>query len=266
MRWALTLLVACGTSPPAALPAPAERDDLPVASERVAEEASTSPEPAPPVAAPTERTLSVAAGELTIDTTLVGGGRRPLLLLHGYGGDGADMLPLGRLLAAEADVTVAVPTAPHLWRHGAPGRAWFERTDADANAQIERAATEVEAVLAALAAERPGAPILVGFSQGAQLAIELALRSTGGSPAGLAVLSGRALPRFRRRWSVLSGVPVLVTHGRADPLIPFRDGERIAREAERAGALVTFVPFEGGHELPVEVETALFGFLDPGPS
>lgn len=258
------LLTACATS---ARPAPTEPSPVVSTPAPPPSEPATAPpieltpsEPSAP-APSVERVVAVDAGGVVLETTLVGRGARPMLLLHGYGADGADMVPLARLLAARADLTVAVPAAPRTWRHGAPGRAWFERTDADANEQIERAAIEVEAVLAALASERPGAPILAGFSQGAQLAIELALRRAEPA-AGLVVLSGRALPRFRGRWGAVSGAPVLVTHGRADPLIPFRDGERMARDAEAAGARVTFVPFEGGHALPVEVETALFDFLE----
>lgn len=199
-----------------------------------------------------------------LDVALRGEGATAIVLLHGYGGSGDDMLPVAEALAAALPVRVAVPTSPRAWMHGGGGRAWFERTADDADAQVTRAAAEVEAVRAGLVAEGRAASdvVLAGFSQGASLALETALRATE-PPRALVFFSGRVLDRFAGRWGALAGVPVFVSHGRGDPLIPFHDGERAAERAAGAGAVVTVALFEGGHELPLEIVERASAFLAP---
>jgi predicted esterase len=54
---------------------------------------------------------------------------------------------------------------------------------------------------------------------------------------------------------------VLVVHGRFDPLLPFRGGERIAEVLAAHGFPVVFQGFDGGHEIPRSVLTAVQKFL-----
>lgn len=216
------------------------------------------PEPPAPSVVTEEHLVSVEVEGAHIETTVIGDGRHRMVLLHGYGGDGPDLFPLARALVASAAMTVATPTAPRPWAGGGAGRAWFERRAPDLEAQIDRALVQIEAVMAATDAD-----IVVGFSQGASLALEVGLRrAEAGHPIDAVVaLSGRALARSTGRWEALAGVPTFVSHGRADAIIPFSSGESIAREAERGGARVTFVPFSGAHEIPPEVDEALVAFL-----
>jgi phospholipase/carboxylesterase len=57
------------------------------------------------------------------------------------------------------------------------------------------------------------------------------------------------------------GMPVFMAHGRADNVLPFDLAERLHGELVTTGLAVTFVPFDGGHEIPEEVVTALGEFL-----
>ncbi len=221
--------------------------------------------PSAPARAPLVETRgrwAVPTGE--IDVVSVGAGSVGMVLLHGYGAEPEDMLPLARELASELPLTIAVPTAPRTWRFGGRGRAWFERGDgAELDRDVEIARGEIEAIVERLGEDGHPRVIVAGFSQGASLSLEVALHAAerGAPVAALVVLSGRNFSRYRGRWSALSNLPVFVSHGRADEVIPFASGEAIAETAETGGALTTFLPFEGGHAIPPEVRLALSTFL-----
>jgi predicted esterase len=53
-----------------------------------------------------------------------------------------------------------------------------------------------------------------------------------------------------------------VAHGRSDLVLPFAAADRFRKKMEAAGLKVTWVPFEGEHEMPVVVVTALNHFID----
>jgi phospholipase/carboxylesterase len=92
---------------------------------------------------------------------------------------------------------------------------------------------------------------LGGFSQGAMLACDVALR-TDRRLGGLMLLSGTMLARSE--WEPLmakrAGLKVLQSHGRYDPLLPFTSAEVLRDLLAGAGLKVGWVPFDGGHEIP----------------
>lgn len=200
----------------------------------------------------------------TLTARLRGRGDRALLLLHGYGAPGDDLVPLGEELARSVpNLRVVLPAAPQTWIHGGDGLAWYERARPDVPAQIEAARIALVDLLRALE-ETEGIPpsrvVYGGFSMGATMSLELAL-SGPSRPAGIVALSGNALPRFDGKWQALSGQRVFVSHGRADSILAFAQGQRIASSATQAGATVVFVPFDGDHEIPAEVRERLVVFL-----
>lgn len=204
---------------------------------------------------------------------------------HGFGAPGNDLVPLGAELfrsAGTGALAMLFPEAPlSLAAEGLPdGRAWWPldlsrlQTDAplDAGELARRepagsgkaAAALGEA--AAACAERlrlePRRVVLGGFSQGAMVAADCAFRS--GLPwAGLCLLSGAPLhlARWRRQAESLAGRPVLQTHGRMDPILPFDGAEAVRDTLTAAGMAVDFRPFMGGHTIPPEALDALPGFL-----
>ena len=198
-----------------------------------------------------------------------GGGNGPVVvLMHGFGAPGTDLVPLWRELSVPQSVRFVFPEAP--LELGFGGRAWWnidmarlqERFDAGA---VERLIAEVpdgiaearSAVLSLLdALERdfsvqPEQIVIGGFSQGAMLATDIVLH-TQRQFAGLAVLSGTLISHDE--WLPLmparAGLLVLQRHGRADPLLPFAVAERLRDELRAAGLAVQFVPFNGGHGIP----------------
>jgi phospholipase/carboxylesterase len=103
---------------------------------------------------------------------------------------------------------------------------------------------------------------LAGFSQGAMLALDVALTCDAGVER-VAVLSGAllvdSLPALHA--SCASRPRVLVTHGSIDPIVPFPNAEHAVAILEQHDLRVDFRPFDGKHAIPTEVRTALPEFL-----
>jgi phospholipase/carboxylesterase len=224
-----------------------------------------------------------------LDACLTGGddgqgsGDGPLVvLLHGFGAPGEDLVPVGSVLRPPAGTRFLFPAAPvKLVEAFFEGRAWWmidfaRREQLLAGKDLETLADETpegleaarEAVVALLddAATTLGAApertVLGGFSQGAMLALDTALRDSRPF-AGLVLLSPTLVAALA--WADLApgraGLPVFLSHGRQDPLLPFFMTERLLGLLQGAELDVTWTPFEGGHEVPALVVPGVSGFL-----
>jgi phospholipase/carboxylesterase len=213
-----------------------------------------------------------------------GGGTGPLVvLMHGFGAPGDDLVGLHRVMRVPRTTRFAFPAAPHETHMmpGADSRAWWmidmaEMQNAiasgdlhamterdpdgldDARARIDALLTEIRATLS------PSALVLGGFSQGSMLALDVALRTSQKIDA-LAILSGTLLARdiWIPKFKTLEGKRVFQSHGRQDPILPFAIAEELSQELGKAGALTSFTPFRGGHEIPSQVLDALCKHLEP---
>lgn len=201
-----------------------------------------------------------------------------IVLMHGYGADGHDLAPLADAIPA-GDATWIFPEAPTVVPIGPhmTGRAWFPidmRAIEEAMLRgghrdftttvppgMSEAAAQVNAMLAALGRDL-GDVYLGGFSQGGMVACEVALHSAK-SPKGLVMLSSTLVSadRWDKALAQHKGMPVLISHGRYDPVLSFKDAERLRDLMVRAGLTVEFMPFEGGHEIPAPVLRALSRFV-----
>ncbi len=216
-----------------------------------------------------------------------GGGDGPLVvLLHGFGASGEDLVPLWRAIDAPSDVRWAFPAAPlelPSMGFGMESRAWWMidvyalelaiRTgqQRDLSKQHPPGLTEArEMLLATLdAIDRTLAPkslVLGGFSQGAMLALDTALHCDR-ALSGLVLMSGTLLDEdeWVSRMPARAGLPVLQSHGTIDPLLPFSLAERLRDHLRNAGLPVEFIEFRGGHEIPMPVLSEMGRFLSkPG--
>lgn len=229
-----------------------------------------------------EDTFGKLRVRLTGGTDREGGGDGPVVvLLHGFGAPGDDLVPLWRVLDVPHEVRFVFPEAPlSLAEAGFPGgRAWWmldlealqrrgqgEAQDRsaetpegldDAKAQL----LEMLEVLQARMSVTPAQVVLGGFSQGSMLACACAL--DGFSPAGLVLLSstlidsGRWLPAMPK----LAHVPVLQTHGRSDQVLPIEGARALHAALVDHGVGVRWVEFGGGHELPPTALEATAAFI-----
>ena len=191
-------------------------------------------------------------------------------ILHGYGMRPEDIEPFANSLQVPA--TFYLPEAP--LEADPTGRAWWpidqERRAAsmavgprDLAFEHPPGAEAARALLAGMLEElrrrHRGAPlVLVGFSQGGMLACDLVLREGPGVAAlGLLSASRICFPEWQPLSSRLAGLPILISHGTRDPDLSFQAGEALRDMCAAAGSAVTWVSFEGGHEIPLVVWRAL---------
>ena len=216
-------------------------------------------------------------------TTVVRGGKGPptVLLLQGYGAKTRDWLPFTKTIEVPRRARFVFPEAPE--RTSPPdgpigGRAWW-RLDLEDHVPkgarlpelaathppgLDEATARVRALLHRLQ-RSPGGPIVLGgFSQGAMVASNIAF-TTDEPIAALVILSGTPIDEaaWRRGLANRRGLRVFISHGRADPTLPFVAADRFRKELEAAGLEVTWFPFDGVHEIPTQVVVALNQFLAP---
>ena len=177
----------------------------------------------------------------------------PLLLLHGTGGTEDDLLPLGeRLLPGAALLSprgqVLENGMPRFFRRLAEGV--FDLDD------LRRRTNELADFVDA--ARRtydlgPTPPIAVGFSNGANIAASTLLLRPG--TLGGALLLRPMVPLVPDPLPTLTGVPVQINAGTADPIVTPAQSEALGKLLERVGAAVTVDWIRGGHGLtPTDVE------------
>jgi phospholipase/carboxylesterase len=160
-----------------------------------------------------------------------GPARQLVVFVHGYGADGNDLIEIGRawqpLLPHAAFVS---PHGPRPCGQAPMGREWFPLTFRNPEERwdgVNAAAPVLEAFLNAELARQKlpaSALALVGFSQGAMMALHVGLRRATAPLAivcysGMLVLEGDSdvegyAPQIRAR------PPVLLVHGETDDLIP----------------------------------------------
>lgn len=180
-----------------------------------------------------------------------------LVLLHGIGADEEDLLPLAPLL--DPRFLVISARAPH---PEPPGHRWYAidwmTTPPSADAAEIVASRDLLARFVEEVASRhrvdPSRVFLLGFSQGAILALALLLARPE-LVRGVVAHSGQlALPGSAGTPEALAGAEVLLLHGEEDPVVPAEEGRRAYEVlAALMGARVEFVGFPGlGHGISQE--------------
>jgi phospholipase/carboxylesterase len=220
---------------------------------------------------------------ITGGTDGLGGGSGPVvILLHGFGAPGDDLVSLADVLHVPASTRFVFPEGPLSLSFGPrDARAWWlidmARIAADqAAGRIRDLSNEIpkglaparETMLAFLKEVEqkfgadPRKTVLGGFSQGAMLSCDVMLRTT--QPyAGLIQLSGTLLAI--QEWAPLlqkrKGLPVFQSHGMQDELLPYVGAERLRDTLIQAGLSVEWHSFRGGHEIPRTVLQRLGPFI-----
>lgn len=209
---------------------------------------------------------------------------RDVVLLHGFGAPGTDLVGLERGLDTKVPTRFVYLAAPHaLEGQSGPhaGRAWWhidmmalqiarmtgddEHLAAQVPAGLSEARMMLGEALNALGEEiglDMRRTVLGGFSQGAMLGCDFALRSPT-PPEALIQLSGTVLcesewvPLMRER----ADLRVFQSHSPDDMVLPFSLALRHRDNFVRAGAKVDFVTFRGGHGIVPLVLNRLSDFL-----
>ena len=174
-----------------------------------------------------------------------GAARLLVVLCHGVGADGQDLIGLaGPWAEALPDLAFLAPDAPEPCDMAPFGRQWFslqDRTPAVLEAGARRAAplllAAVDAELARLALP-PGAVALMGFSQGAMMVLHAGLRRPV-PPAAILAYSGALLDSPALDAEITGKPPVLLVHGEDDEVVPFARGPAAEAALRRRGIAVT---------------------------
>ena len=212
-----------------------------------------------------------------IRTWEVGAGAQALVLLHGFGSAPVEWLPFTATLRPVRGRRFVFPQAPgpgpggiglgwwpldlasHLDATGLPDLSRVRPAGlAGASARVRTLLGEVETRLTSPRATT----ILGGFSQGGMVSAEVAFRSDTPLKA-LVLLSPTTVDEasWRAGMGARQGLPVFLAHGRHDTVLAFAASQRLAGLLRDAGLVVTWVPFDGGHDMPAEVVAALNIFL-----
>lgn len=209
------------------------------------------------------------------------GNERPRLavvIAHGFGAPGTDLVSVGSTMIKKypdiaATTRFYFPSGRiDLTPNGIPGgRAWWmidfealNRATQTRNFDILReeepsglkaARDSFQGVIDYIEGH-DGIPIsrivVGGFSQGAMLTTDFALRSPQ-APAGLVAFSG--MLTNAKQWRELAAkrgnLRILQTHGYADPILPFVAATWLKELFEEAQLDLEFVPFQGPHTIPL---------------
>ena len=171
-----------------------------------------------------------------------------VLLFHGVGSSARDLVPLGEALAPHLpDAAIVSLQAPDA---SGPGWQWFSVqrvTEADRPARVAAAMPRfVQAVKQwqAACAIGPAETTLIGFSQGAIMALE-STQLDSLPAARVIALSGR----FARPPRIAHGsVRTHLMHGDADAVMPVRGAVDALAQLQGLGAVATLDRFPGlGH-------------------
>lgn len=201
-----------------------------------------------------------------------------VVLCHGFGAPGNDLVAIGEQLQAAVpllqNTRFIFPAAPlsldSLGMYG--GRAWWpidmeKLNRAIATGQIRDMRNDyptempdasdmllglVETLLRDQGVT-PSTLVLGGFSQGAMVSTDVALRMPE-APSLLCVWSGTLIceARWRELAAQRGSLSIVQSHGRQDPILPFEAAVWLHEMLVEFGLEATFVEFMGEHAIPLE--------------
>nr|WP_275072552.1 alpha/beta hydrolase [Petrachloros mirabilis] len=168
-----------------------------------------------------------------------------LVMLHGWGANAQDLAPLAPLLRLP-QAQYLFPNAPLPHPLVAGGLMWY---DLNTQEGLETSRKHLRDWLLSLDGQDNiplSHTLLAGFSQGGAMTLDVGLSLP---VAGLVALSGYLHP-INLATLPPTLPPILMIHGRQDPVVPLQ-AALVARDSLiQAGAAVTYREFEMGHEIP----------------
>ncbi len=223
----------------------------------------------------------------SLDCIVVDGGDAPSILAvlcHGYGAPGTDLASLSMewcsLLGEDAErFRFVFPAAPHsLEELGMDeARAWwpinmaqlallvqtsqFSELHNETPPGIDEARDVLCDAIKQMRAEIGEASkpvdakwVLGGFSQGAMLSLDTALRGDIDPPSLLVLFSGTLVcqSKWAEKWNRLKETTIYQAHGRRDPLLPYSSAKDLSNLLKSAGLTTEFFGFDGPHTIDSE--------------
>ena len=176
---------------------------------------------------------------------------KAIIGLHGWTGDEHVFEPVAKMMNID-DAQWFFPRAPYKADSG-KGYSWFSGTD-ETGWDIEKTRVGIHQLLADVRSNgfSPKNIFLIGFSQGASLAMEIALRLPF-AIGGIVPIAG--FIKFRDTLSneatkESKATPVLLLHGNQDEIIHVIASEKAHDFFKERGNPVYFKRYDGGHKIP----------------
>jgi phospholipase/carboxylesterase len=191
-----------------------------------------------------------------------------VILCHGVGADGNDLIDLAPYWGSVLpDAVFAAPNAPEPFDMAPMGRQWFSLGNLDParlEAGVRVAAQALDPFIdeqLAKYALAPTAYALMGFSQGAMMALFTGLRRAQ-APRAILAFSGALLGPGSLAAEMKNHAPVLLAHGEADEVVPAFRSRDAAAALRAAGVPVETVFSPGlGHGIDDAIIKAGAAFL-----
>ncbi|KPW18563.1 Phospholipase/carboxylesterase family protein [Pseudomonas amygdali pv. ulmi] len=182
---------------------------------------------------------------------------RPLVIfIHGYGSNAADLFGLKEHLPADYNyLSVQAPVElradSYKWFTQKPGVPDYDGVTED----LKSSGKQLSAFITQATGKfhtQPGKVFLVGFSQGAMMSYEVALRQPK-LVGGIAALSGRLLPVVQSELKAsddLKRLNVFIGHGVQDRQVAYASGPQAEATLKSLGLSPQFHGYEGlGHSI-----------------
>ncbi len=167
--------------------------------------------------------------------------KRLVFLLHGYGSNGANLLEIGHFWAPSLRLTTFIsPNAHDPWEAGPFGYQWFSIPNHDLDPKDMRKGLDYASEKLSYFIHSqmhhydltPRDVALVGFSQGAMLALEMMFHIP--DLAGIISYSGAFYPPSKIKFKG-PYPPVLLVHGALDPSVPYTLMAKAKKDLEDLG-------------------------------
>ena len=187
-----------------------------------------------------------------------------VIMIHGRGADMNDLADLAPLLDPSAGARFVFPNAAKGFE-AYPGMTfgwtWFDGWPPE-RTSVTESRTILLRFLDEITERYPTTSLIVsGFSQGALMALDAGLR-TARDVAAIVAMSGglyeEELPDLRAR----SSVPVLISHGSQDDVVPVNYARRARVMLEAAGFDVEYHEYPMGHQVAMEEVEAVKAFIE----
>jgi phospholipase/carboxylesterase len=180
-----------------------------------------------------------------------------VVTLHGRGVTGEDLVPLAQELRLPV-LRFVFPNAPFGFMGFSNGRAWYESPPRAHEGLIESRQLLFR-LLEDLEKEGmdPGRIVLMGFSQGAVMSLDAGIRYPK-RLAGVIALSGylySADSLGTEKSAASHGLPILITHGTFDDVLPLAGARQAAKVLQAHGFQTRLSEYPMGHQIaPEELE------------
>ncbi len=181
-----------------------------------------------------------------------------LVILHGWGADASDLVPLSSLLDLPG-YHYLFPNAPFTHPEVPGGRAWYalESSTYHGLPESRQILNDWLCSLEESTKIPLSQTILAGFSQGGAMTLDVGLSLP---LAGLCCLSGYL--HSKPQLSSSAPPPVLMVHGKHDLVVPIKAAQQTREELLAHGVTVDYHEFSMGHEIPMPVLSLMQKFIN----